>query len=68
MNKYQPSSGTEGMTFMSKFCFNCKHESDCQIMGDTMLYDVNDDNYPKEWIYDNDGCPTCTAFEDEEQE
>ena len=61
--KYQPSSGTEGMAFMSDFCFNCKHENDCQIMGDTMLYDIADDEYPKEWTFDDNSNPVCTRFE-----
>lgn len=27
-----------------------------------MVYNVNDKEYPEEWIYDKDDKPTCTAF------
>lgn len=61
MEKYQPSNGTEGMIFIEKFCDNCINGNDCSILNDTMVYNINDKKYPKEWVYLDDK-PTCTAF------
>lgn len=64
--KYCPSNGTDGDIFMSAWCFNgcTKHSEDnpCEIMGRSFCYGIDDPNYPEEWIYDEDGKPTCTAF------
>lgn len=67
MRKYQPSNGTEGMEFIAKFCDNCIHdhvpsEKYCEIVTMTMCLDVNDENYPIEWTYDDEDKPTCTKF------
>jgi hypothetical protein len=47
------------------FCDRCaldKNE-DCEILAKTFYLDVDDPEYPKEWVadekYEN---PTCTAF------
>lgn len=69
---YRPSNGTEGEIFQEDFCAKCprdakfredpeKHEG-CEILARTMAYNVTDPEYPKEWIYDEKGEPTCTAF------
>lgn len=34
----------------------------CQILADTMAYNVDDPEYPSEWQYGKDGHPVCTAF------
>lgn len=70
--KYQPSNGTEGMFFIEKHCYNCIHgkyehtqrceDNPCEILTNTMLHNVNDKEYPKEWIYNEYGEPTCTAW------
>lgn len=68
---YQPSNGTEGEIFMSRFCQECQHdnldpethEGGCDILLRTMAFSVGDDEYPSEWIIGTDGLPTCTAFE-----
>lgn len=72
MEKYQPSNGTEGMFFIEKYCFNCIHEKfshtqdhndkKCDILSNTMIYDVKDPKYPEEWCYDENDTPCCTAF------
>jgi hypothetical protein len=71
---YRPGSGTEGMAFDDHWCAQCTRdvafrESDnsdgelgCKILSATFVYDADDPNYPKEWVYDRDGTPTCTAF------
>jgi hypothetical protein len=73
MKLYQPSSGSEGAWFMSRFCDLCKRDAafrdgtgdSCPIAADTMVYSVDDPEYPREWIEDESG-PRCTAFEPEE--
>lgn len=72
--KYQPSNGSEGMSFISAFCDNCIHErwshhqdenreeDKCGILSRTMLHNVDDPEYPTEWTYDKDGRPLCTAW------
>jgi hypothetical protein len=68
-NLYRPSNGTEGEGFMSRHCYQCKHDDGgigervCEIIGNTMAYDVTDAEYPVEWCYGADGKPTCTKFE-----
>tara|TARA_R110002072_G_scaffold302699_1_gene487422 strand:+ start:10723 stop:11004 length:282 start_codon:yes stop_codon:yes gene_type:complete len=68
--KYRPSNGSEGEAFISKWCANCRNEdfdldSDdhCHILGATMMYSIDEDGYPREWIYGDHG-PRCTAFDD----
>ena len=69
MKKYCPSNGTEGMIFTDHFCDRCMnqhpdpdHPKQCMILCRTMVYDVNDKDYPEEWIYDENDRPTCTAW------
>lgn len=74
---YRPSNGTEGCGFYERFCFKCDRDAHmnsgkewdkcepheiCSIIGDTLAYDIKHPKYPKEWIYGEDGRPTCTAF------
>lgn len=69
---YRPSNGTEGMIFESKFCNNCKNYLDefdelkCPIWLNAGLFDIGDDDYPVELIYEDENniySGTCTAFE-----
>ncbi len=69
--KYCPSNGTEGEIFKSYFCDDCARESfngdtgegdQCEIMNRAICHDIDDDEYPEEWTFDNNGQPTCTAF------
>lgn len=57
-----PSNGSEGEAFMSRFCYQCKNEEDggCSILDKAMLEHVAD-----EWVYDQDGNPTCLRFNKE---
>lgn len=70
---YRPSNGTEGEFFMESHCYQCKHDDGgigervCEIIGNTMCYDIADPEYPVEWCYDTDGVPTCTKFEQAEE-
>lgn len=74
---FQPSSGTIGESFIAGWCGNCARDKAlregveleecddnerCDIVGRTMAYNVDDPEYPSEWIYDENGAPCCTAF------
>lgn len=68
MKKYQPSNGTEGMYFIEEYCMNCIHchphpekQPQCDILCRTLMYDINDPEYPNEWIYNSLNEPMCTA-------
>ena len=65
---YRPANGTEGDIFMQHFCYKCIHddlenENYCHILNRTLVHEVDDEEYPKEWIYNEDGRPVCTEFE-----
>lgn len=67
--KYQPSNATEGVGFIESHCMKCIHcdpdpegEKQCEILMRTMVYSVNDKEYPNEWVYLDDK-PTCTKWQ-----
>lgn len=74
---YRPSNGTEGECFIADWCGQCERDHGmmkglpleecddnqiCDIIGRTFAHDVTDAEYPREWTYDKDGAPCCTAF------
>lgn len=67
---YRPSNGTEGEIFMSAWCNHCYFEDihdphsemNCGIITLTHALDIGDEDYPKEWVFDESGKPKCTAF------
>lgn len=69
---YRPSNGTEGAMFEEIWCLRCKkdqdwqeHEKDsCPILLRALKCWSDDPDYPKEWAYQEDGAPCCTAFEE----
>lgn len=67
---FQPSNGTEGMVFCDSFCDQCIHQNPnpesnkhCDILMMTMCYDPRDKEYPKEWVYSQEGWPICTSWQ-----
>lgn len=75
--KYRPSNGTEGQQFLGAFCRRCQRDGAmragepvdecdddqrCDLIGLTMIHDVEAREYPTEWQYGKDGQPCCTAF------
>ena len=64
VKKYRPTSGTEGASFIEYWCSECARDEDesCEILAKTFRVDVEDDEYPQEWTYDEAGQPICTAF------
>lgn len=75
---YRPSNNCEGHWFYSEWCCNCARDAamsedlpidecddnqKCEILGNTLIYEVDNPNYPQEWRYcDKTGQPICTAF------
>jgi hypothetical protein len=68
---YRPSNSTEGEMFMEDFCYQCVHDWEyqqtmetggCEILAKTMAFNIDDEEYPKEWVRDNKGYPKCTKF------
>jgi len=67
--KYCPSNGSEGDWFEDKFCMNCINTNpdptkkpQCAIWCAAVCHHVNEAGFPKEWIYDANNEPTCTAW------
>ncbi|WP_043619396.1 hypothetical protein [Chromobacterium violaceum] len=71
------ASGLAGEWFISEWCAHCERDKCqngsvpmddcgpddlCQILGRTMFLDVDDPDYPREWIDDPEIGPRCTAF------
>lgn len=71
VEKYRPSNGMEGDVFMHNFCQRCVHDNfdattglgGCRILAATLCFQIDDPNYPAEWVYGPDDEPTCTSFE-----
>ncbi len=61
---YRPSNGTEGEIFQEMFCYRCVHDEGdgCEIVLLSWLYKIDEPKYPKEWVFDKEGCPTCIKF------
>lgn len=74
--KFRPSNGTVGHAFWNDWCCKCQRDRSmregceidecdddekCEILGKTMLYQVEDPEYPIEWQV-KDGRAVCTAF------
>ena len=77
MRPYRPSNGAEGADFIGAWCGRCKRDAayragtgdSCPIVASTMVYSVNDPNYPAEWVQNDDdvfgSSARCTAFEED---
>ena len=64
---YRPSNGTEGEIFQERYCSRCIHEGEedgeyCHILTSAMIFEIDDPEYPKEWVQDESGKPMCLAF------
>jgi hypothetical protein len=53
---------------MEQFCYRCARDETrdidggCDIIMASMVYGLDDPEYPPEWVQDDDGA-RCTAFE-----
>ncbi len=72
-NKYRPANGHEGMIFHAMFCEHCVHEKflhtgdhadkKCDILSRSLTLSLNDDRYPSELTYNDEGYPICTSHQ-----
>ena len=46
---------------MDDWCGTCAGYRNCTIHQKAMLYQIDEPEYPVEWIYDADGEACCTA-------
>lgn len=65
---YRPSNGTEGEIFMAHFCDQCVRMRDdgrlpCAILGLVLGLPQGHPDYPAEWVVDENGNASCTAFD-----
>jgi hypothetical protein len=63
IDQYAPTSGTEAMDFMGKWCGRCICDAneDCPVLAVVYSYGFGAGNPPSEWQYER-GEPVCTAF------
>lgn len=59
---YRPSNATESTRFEEQWCHHCSKEGRCGIWLDAWAFAKDDDEYPREWVFDVDGVPMCTAY------
>lgn len=65
IDKYRPVNNMEGGIFIDNWCLNCLNETDklpCRILTCAFVFDINDESYPEEWTYNDNGSPICTEF------
>lgn len=70
---FRPCNGTHGDAFTSAWCGRCERDrkwredevDPCEILGRTLMYDIEHPDYPQEWRYEQDGNAVCTAFVEE---
>lgn len=65
---YAPSNATEFDLFYSQVCETCTKDDDghCPIIMHSMVFEITDEQYPKEWVINNNGNPTCTGYLDKD--
>ena len=60
--KFRPANGTIGESFMTDFCGTCGLFFECEIYQRAMNCNINDPDYPIEWICDEKDGARCTAY------
>jgi hypothetical protein len=66
--RYKPKNPSEGRAFLAKFCDKCENNRPavgfgCEIMANSQQHRIDDLMYPKEWVYNHQGHPVCTAYD-----
>lgn len=74
---YRPSSGTEGIGFMERWCGNCERDKEwsegkpfddcapderCELIANSYAYSVSDPEYHGQWVWNAAGQPVCLHF------
>lgn len=47
-------------------CIKDKPHGACRILTRSLIFSINEPEYPEEWIRDESGAPVCTAYDDGE--
>ena len=53
---------------MSEWCDKCSNQGSieegphCEIINMVYNYDIEDEKYPDEWCFDEQGIPCCTRY------
>jgi hypothetical protein len=72
LSPYKPSKSTDGHAFTGRFCDRCWHarlaekhpEKGCNILMRAFFFEINEDEYPTEWVTDGTWQGTrCTKFQ-----
>ena len=67
---YCPGNGTEGIAFEDAFCTNCIYykDDDCPILMQAHIVgSVKAPEFPNQWVYDDEGTPSCRMFSEIEE-
>src|SRR5690349_20404813 len=74
---YRPSSGTEGIGFMERWCANCERDKEwsegkpfdecedherCELIANSYAYAVDDPEYHRQWVRAQNGDAWCLAY------
>lgn len=69
---YRPANAEDGRDHEALYCDRCERNAafrrdgegtdQCSILGGAMLFPVDHQSYPVQWLETKDGGPTCTAF------
>ena len=61
--KFKPDRSDRGTAWFAKYCNNCSHKGQrCSIERAMVFMEPEEDGYPEELIYDENGEGTCTTF------
>lgn len=67
---FRPCNGSEGEMFLSRFCYRCNKLDEggaCNILLNSMIFEINEPEYPKELVCEDKLDPktwNCTSFEE----
>lgn len=69
MSAYKPTYYEEYDIFYGNLCIHCSNDIEfrrtgkngCEIFARAQVYDIDQDEYPSEWVIIND-MPFCVAF------
>ncbi len=60
--RFRPANAKECEHLLDIWCGDCLKGEDCETALMVIIVpDVDDPEYPKEWVYGEDGKPMCTA-------
>lgn len=60
---YRPANAAEGEIFILMHCGHCARRPRCTIPNYAAIFEIGEPDYPKQWVHDDEGQPSCSAFE-----